>query len=85
LSRYSKTLTYDQGKEMANHHSMAQATGMRISFAYPRSPRQRGSNENTNGLLRHYFSNPPWSLMRELIHAVGSESAAMPTVGIQLH
>ncbi len=50
-----KTLTYDQGKDMANQQSMAQATGMRIFFADQHSPRQRGSNENTNGLLRKYF------------------------------
>jgi IS30 family transposase len=50
-----KTLTYDQGKEMAQHESMAQSTGMRIFFADPHSPWQRGSNENTNGLLRQYF------------------------------
>jgi len=50
-----KTLTYDQGKEMAAHRALAQDTGMRIFFADPHSPWQRGSNENTNGLLRQYF------------------------------
>jgi IS30 family transposase len=50
-----KTLTYDQGKEMAQHESLALSTGMRIFFADPHSPWQRGSNENTNGLLRQYF------------------------------
>jgi IS30 family transposase len=50
-----KTLTYDQGKEMAEHESLARATGMRIFFADPHAPWQRGANENTNGLLRQYF------------------------------
>ena len=50
-----KTLTYDQGKEMAQHESLALNTGMRIFFADPHAPWQRGSNENTNGLLRQYF------------------------------
>jgi IS30 family transposase len=50
-----KTLTYDQGKEMADHESLAQSTGMRIFFADPHAPWQRGTNENTNGLLRQYF------------------------------
>ena len=50
-----KTLTYDQGKEMAHHQSLALTTGMRIFFADPHAPWQRGSNENTNGLLRQYF------------------------------
>ncbi len=50
-----QTLTYDQGKEMAHHESLALSTGMRIFFADPHAPWQRGANENTNGLLRQYF------------------------------
>ena len=46
------TLTYDQGKEMARHKELAALTGLRVYFADPQAPWQRGSNENTNGLLR---------------------------------
>jgi len=49
------TLTYDQGKEMARHKELAALTGLRVYFADPHAPWQRGSNENTNGLLRQYF------------------------------
>jgi len=54
-TQLAKTLTYDQGAEMAEHKKFTLDTHMQVYFAHPHSPWERGTCENTNGLLRQYF------------------------------
>jgi transposase, IS30 family len=93
-----RSLTWDQGAEMAQHAQLSADTGLAVYFCEPHSPWQRGTNENTNGLLRQYFpkgtdlSRHSPQTLTAVAHALNTRPrkildwlAASETIGNELH
>jgi transposase, IS30 family len=82
-----RSLTWDHGKEMAEHLQFTIDSGVQVYFCDPRSPWQRGTNENTNGLLRQYLSKSAdlRQLDQTALDAIAAELNGRPrqTLGFQ--
>jgi transposase, IS30 family len=76
-TQLAKTLTWDQGIEMARHARFSLATDCAVFFCDPHSPWQRGSNENTNGLLRQYFPRSSTDFRAYDQHALDAVAAEL--------
>jgi transposase, IS30 family len=84
---FAQTLTWDRGKELAQHKRVTASTGIQVYFADPYAPWQRGSNENTNGLIREYLPKgtdlSTWTPAQ--IHAIAAELNNRPRKRLGYH
>jgi IS30 family transposase len=84
---FLKTITWDRGTEMAQHRRIAATLGVEVYFADPYSPQQRGSNENTNGLIREYLPKGTDLSVHDkaALHAIADELNDRPRKRLGFH
>ena len=81
-----RTLTWDQGPEMARHQRLTRDTGVDVFFAHPHSPWKRGTNENTNRLIRRYLpKEPPITSHQPYLDAIAHEPGNCPRATLGYH
>jgi IS30 family transposase len=80
-----QSFTYDQGKEMTRHQELSAATGVRVYFCDPHSPLQRGTCENTNGLLRQYLPKALTSRSTVRTNSMPSLTASTADLALPMH